>query len=217
MTNTLTTTKKSLLALALVAAGAFSSAQAATVIPYPNKGAENPDTYTFTATADGQVTAFFVGSDAGFTEVLGMTVNGVATGITGLNDHTSHIGDSLVLGNVHAGDSLVFFIAVDNLGLSWFSDKALNGTDGQHVYSAPYDGSNPNFGATIPAGTYIGFEDLLRKDADFNFLDDQFVLTNVSSVTVSGTPLPAALPLFASGLGALGFAGYRRRSKAASR
>jgi hypothetical protein len=30
------------------------------------------------------------------------------------------------------------------------------------------------------------------------------------------TPLPAALPLFASGLGALGFLGWRKRRKAAA-
>ena len=33
-------------------------------------------------------------------------------------------------------------------------------------------------------------------------------------VTISETPLPAALPLFASGLGALGLLGWRRRRKA---
>jgi hypothetical protein len=35
------------------------------------------------------------------------------------------------------------------------------------------------------------------------------------AAVVQTTPLPAALPLFASGLGALGFAGWRRRRKAA--
>jgi hypothetical protein len=36
------------------------------------------------------------------------------------------------------------------------------------------------------------------------------------SVTVTQTPLPAALPLFASGLGALGLLGWRRKRKAAT-
>ena len=31
------------------------------------------------------------------------------------------------------------------------------------------------------------------------------------SITVNQTPLPAALPLFASGLGALGLLGWRRK------
>jgi hypothetical protein len=33
-------------------------------------------------------------------------------------------------------------------------------------------------------------------------------------VSGTGTPLPAALPLFASGLGALGLLGWRRKCKA---
>jgi hypothetical protein len=36
-----------------------------------------------------------------------------------------------------------------------------------------------------------------------------------SSIDVVVTPVPAALPLFATGLGALGFAGWRRRRKRA--
>jgi hypothetical protein len=35
----------------------------------------------------------------------------------------------------------------------------------------------------------------------------------MSQLTVDATPLPAALPLFATGLGALGLLGWRRRSK----
>ncbi len=35
----------------------------------------------------------------------------------------------------------------------------------------------------------------------------------VNSLSVSATPLPAALPLFATGLGALGFLGWRRKRK----
>ena len=48
-------------------------------------------------------------------------------------------------------------------------------------------------------------------DNEFNFL----AIDN-SSLTVAGaaTPLPAALPLFASGLGAMGFLGWRRKRKA---
>lgn len=55
----------------------------------------------------------------------------------------------------------------------------------------------------------------------FNFIgnstqgwpDEGFGIDNVS---VSGTPLPAALPLFATGLGALGLLGWRRKRKAAA-
>ncbi len=107
--------KKTVIVAALVAVSAcaagplVSSAQASTVIPYPNVGVENSGTYTFTAINDGPVTAYFAGSAAGFSEVLGMTVNGIPTGITGLNDHSSVIGNSLVLGNVHAGDYDRFF------------------------------------------------------------------------------------------------------------
>jgi hypothetical protein len=36
-------------------------------------------------------------------------------------------------------------------------------------------------------------------------------------VQISESPLPAALPLFASGLGALGFIGWRRKRKMAAR
>jgi hypothetical protein len=186
--------KKTAIVAALVAVGAcaagplVSSAQASPVIPYPNVGVENSGTYTFTAINDGPVTAYFAGSAAGFSEVLGMTVNGIPTGITGLNDHSSVIGNSLVLGNVHAGDSIVFFdqISPQNTGDIWYSDPTLNGSDGQHVYSAIYDGLTDSIlhvpAGVIPAGVYVGFEDLRRGfGSNFDYLDETFVVTNVAT------------------------------------
>jgi hypothetical protein len=42
------------------------------------------------------------------------------------------------------------------------------------------------------------------------------ILANIETLTVSSTPLPAALSLFATGLGALGLLGWRRKRKAAA-
>jgi hypothetical protein len=43
-----------------------------------------------------------------------------------------------------------------------------------------------------------------------------FFVDDLTIDTASTTPLPAALPMFASGLGALGFLGWRRKRKAAA-
>jgi hypothetical protein len=46
---------------------------------------------------------------------------------------------------------------------------------------------------------------------------DMFIVNNDFLAPTSATPLPAALPLFASGLGGLGLLGWRRKKKAAAR
>src|SRR5262245_61631031 len=188
-----------------------SSAQAGTIIPYPNGGTVNPEVYNFVAAADGDITSYFAGSDAGHSDSIGLLVNGNPTGVIGLNNHTSSLGDSIVLGSVKAGDILTFFLIDFTSGSTWYSDKSKN-VDGntQHAYSAPYPGANPPFGFGIPTGTFIGFEDLsLAQGGDFDYNDDSFVFTNVA--LTSTTPLPATLPLFAGGAGLLGFLGWRRR------
>jgi len=198
--------------IAVAACGVGSSAQAGTIIPYPNPGTPNPEVYTFSAAATGVITAFFAGSDAGHTDSIGMLVNGVPTGIVGLNNHTSSLGDSIVLGNVNAGDVLTFFLVDANTASTWYSDANLN-VDGktQHAYSALYDGLPPPLGVGIPAGTYIGFEDLsLAQGGDFDYNDDSFVFTNVA---INQTPLPAALPLFATGIGGLIVLARRRNRR----
>src|SRR5438445_9672217 len=80
----------SVIACALVVASAQFAV--ADPIPYPTSGAYNPVTYTFTAMASGNITAYFAGSTASYVNELGMLVNGVPTGIVGLNNHTSQIG-----------------------------------------------------------------------------------------------------------------------------
>ena len=100
--------KVGLKVLALLAGAAACAPAIAGPVPYPNPGTENPVTYTFTAQSTGPLIAFFAGSGASFEEEVGMLVNGVDTGVRGLNDHTSAIGDSLSLGMVTAGDTITF-------------------------------------------------------------------------------------------------------------
>ena len=178
---------------------ATPAALRASTIPYPNPGVENPVLYTFTAAVDGDVTAYFFGSTAGFTNELTMLVNGTPTGIQGLNNHTSAHGDSLVLGTVSAGDVLIFEmvnLAPGGVG-PWFSDESLNSDGVNHVYSTPFAGD-----LLVPAGPFVAFEDL-PNGGDLNYNDETFVFTNVA-VSGGETPEPASFTLLALGLAGMG-------------
>lgn len=184
---------------AAVLAASTLGAQAAT-IPYPNIGTEAA-TQTFTAAVTGNISAYFYGTDAGYDSQIGLWVNGVNTGIYGLLNHGSSYGDILNFGTVNAGDQLTFELKVLSTGSSWFSNAALNSDGRNHVYGTTFSGDS-----VIPAGTYIGFEDLPGLgDVDYN--DHQFVFTNVNTAPVSES---SALGLLALGLVGLGFA--RRRT-----
>src|SRR5258706_11015397 len=115
-----------------------------------------------------------------------MLVNGVATGIVGLDNHAAALGVSLNLGAVTAGDTIVFVLVNHTLGDNAYSDRSLNGAyDGgvglNHVYSTPYTQTSPIIDS-IPAGTYVAFEDLRGNDPfnDWNYHDETFVFQNVS-------------------------------------
>jgi hypothetical protein len=210
--------------LALLLCGSGTSALA-DAIPYTGVGV-NSAVYTFTASATGDIIAYFAGSEAGNTSELGMLVNGVSTGVFGLNNHTSGVGQLLNLGSVTTGDVLTFVLRSINSPMlpDAFSNPVLNGPfDGgvgtQHVYSTAYTATSPII-ASIPAGTYVGFEDLPFGSSDLDDNDLTFVFANVGVTTFSSVPGPVAgagLPglILASG-GLLGWWRRKRKAEAAA-
>jgi VPDSG-CTERM motif len=191
--KTLKIMNKKLLSLAIVGLIGSSTSLFADPIPYPNSGTENPITYTFTATASGSITAYFAGSTAAYDNELGMLVNGVSTGVIGLDNQSSFLGQSLTLGSVTAGDVLTFVLQNNTLGMNAYSDPTLNvgydidGSVGHnHVYSTPYTATSPIIDS-IPVGTFVAFEDLQFPNSDFNYNDEDFVFTDVS---VTQTTVP---------------------------
>lgn len=208
-------------AIALLSAAAT---QAATSIPYPDTGRLNPTTYTFKATATGDVVGYFAGSGAGWDEQVALMVNGVAPAASafGLDDHATPVGAAFDFGHVTAGDSLVFVLrASGNPGKFAYSDPTMNGpydslpVGTNHIYSTTY--SDGSLGHAIPAGTYVAFEDLPTTWSDHNYFDDTFVFTNVgtqSTYTSSGVPEPASWALLILGVGGIGAALRTRRARA---
>jgi len=198
-------------AIALVGAARPASADA---IPYPGSGLYNPVTYSFTAASDGDVIAYIVGGfGAGYTNELGLLINGLDTGVYGLNNHASAIGDSLNFGFASAGDTLTFVLKNLSVGASAYSDPGLNvayddpGVVGHnHVFSTDYTATGPVFPG-VPVGIYVGFEDLAFPNADFNYNDESFVFANVKGTAV---PEPASLLLLGAGLTGISFRLRRR-------
>ena len=194
---------KTTLAAALLAITAAGSAFA-DAIPYAGAGTENPVNYTFTAATTGDISAYYLGSTAGYTEYLGLLVNGVDTGVVGLQNHGTGtvLGQQLDFGPVHAGDVLTFYTYVYDISTAWYSNTALNSDGVNHVYSTSYTGPD------APAGTYVAFEDL-AGGGDLNYHDETFVFTNVASTP--SIPEPANLALLVAGLGLVGALARRRR------
>lgn len=186
----------SIAAIALSASLAMS-ANAGT-IPYPNVGTPAPAN-SFTATADGEVYAYFFSSDASYKSRIGLWVDGAQVGDYGLINHSSSYGDSFLFGNVSAGSELVFELQVLSTGGSWYSIATSNSDGENHTYATDFAGD-----ASVPTGTYVAFEDLPSLgDVDYN--DHQFVFTNVTT----SVPEPFSLVLFGLGLAALGYARKR--------
>lgn len=185
---------------------ALSATPASAAIPvYPDGGNQNPFTYSITATASANVIAYFAGVSGSFTNYLGLLVNGVDTGILGLNSQETAPGTALDFGAVNAGDLLTFYIFVETTGDHWYSDQSLNIDGVNHVWSTDYEGGDFD----IPAGTYMTFEDL-PDGGDFNYQDLGFVFTNVS-VIGTAVPEPASWAMMIAGFGLVGAAMRRRR------
>jgi len=205
---TTTRTIRSTIARLLITVSLFAAGPVAVhagPIPYPTPGVENPVLYSFTATSTGTITAYFMGTTAAYENELTMLVNGVGTGIQGLNNQASPLGEALILGSVNAGDSIVFeMINLSPGGVGpWYSVKSMNSDGVNHVYSTDFGGNS-----LVPAGTFVAFEDL-QGGGDLNYNDENFVFTNVS--TSNGVPEPGSLALLGAALAGLAVARRRKR------
>lgn len=176
-------------AATFVAALAIATVATAGPIKYGAPGTVNAASYSFTAVADGEIWAYFVGQTAGFGSDIGLSINGAAPLSYGLQNHSSARGDSYLLGTVQAGDTLVFELRVSHaydgpppLEYSLFSNQSLNPAGEQHIYSYAYAFDSAD--SAIPGGTYIGFEDISPlSGGDRDYDDHEFVFTNVAVVT----------------------------------
>jgi hypothetical protein len=171
-------------------------------IPYSPIGTVAP-TDVFTAIATGSVTGYFYGSSADDDDKVQMcdVTQGYCSSFA-LDNHASAVGASQNFGSVTQGDILVFNL--DNLATGYILSSNPSGSpDGlNHAYGTAYTGGVPG----IPAGTFVGMEDLLRSaPSDFDYNDDEFVFTNVAIAT----PEPASVFMLAIGI--LGLWGMKRR------
>jgi len=213
------------LALLLCGLGTVARADA---IPYLNSGTPNPESYSFTAATTGEIIAYFAGGGAAFDLQLGLLVNGADTGVVGLDNKTSMIGQSLPLGHANAGDALTFVLKTTDGDIikKAYSDPTMNvsydidGSRGhQHVYSTSYTATSPILDP-IPVGTFVSWADQAFPNGDFSYNNLDVVLTKVS-VSVPGPIASVPGPIAGAGLPGLILVGggllcwWRRRQKIA--
>jgi hypothetical protein len=152
-------------------------------------------------------------------EIVGLTVGGTSsasavyiTGYSGFNllyptAYPYTFPTPLLITNSDPSYDTFTVDAAGNLTAASFrGESAAYDASGDYVYlSLTYDG--PGSGTDV-AGL---FQYIVPPSGPLDQTGGDF--GNGDYTTVSSTPLPAALPLFASGLGAMGLLGWRRKRK----
>jgi PEP-CTERM motif len=189
--------KRLILSLAALSVMAIATPVFADVIPYNNIGHIAPTTF-LTASTTGNITGYFFskGGAGDLDEIQMVDVTaGTSSGLLFPNQTTA-VGTSADFGPVTAGDVLIFELVNVTLGNSVFaSDPAFSADHVNHAYITAYSGGV----AGIPPGTYVGTEDEPNGNSDFNYNDDSFVFTNVTT-SASAVPEPSSLCMFGTGI-----------------
>ncbi|GJL66148.1 MAG: hypothetical protein NPIRA05_11190 [Nitrospirales bacterium] len=151
---------------------------------------------------DGNVTATFQGSNAGY-------VSSLYLGDTKLFTSNQTSGSTFDLGNFTAGTQLQFRLEVHNTGQTFYTGNGANNADGlAHAIV------NDSFGQ---GETLVSFEDLLGGgDKDYNDLIFSFSNTNTevdadTNKSLVQNPEPSTVLLLGSGI--IGLAAWRLRKE----
>ena len=203
---------------ALSALLAGSTALFADQIPYPGGGqilTNTPIYATGTTT-----TVYFYGFSAGDRDNVNIidVTHPAQTGSIFPNQSTT-IGSSASIAT-SIGDVLVVEILNASSGKDYYSETGAGpagftaSADGNnHAYVTGYSGGTIGIAGTVIPGLFIGMEDLdSTNGVDWDYNDDQFVLTGVSATPVTTTspvPEPGSIALLGTGL--IGMAGMVRR------
>jgi uncharacterized protein DUF4114/PEP-CTERM motif-containing protein len=156
----------------------------------------------FLVATDGAVEATFLGSDAGYFNILYLD-SPDSWGTGSIFDKSTDYGTQISLGEFNAGTELIFRLFVSNTGLSFYNGEGSRNseTDGlPHAMAITTLLDNDLYLTTV------GFEDL-RGGGDLDYNDFMFSLSNV--IDPPGIPEPSVLLLLAIGL--IGFSLARRR------
>ncbi|MGH6683860.1 MAG: PEP-CTERM sorting domain-containing protein [Pseudolabrys sp.] len=132
--------------------------------------------------------------------------------LTGFNAATASIsgqwttdnqGRDILLNSVSTGNSIAFGSGPDNYSFNSWHPFTISGgfLPGLNTLDFLINNSSVDCGG----------------DCSVNPTALRVEMTATASESSRATPLPAALPLFASGLGAMGFIGWRRKRKTAAR
>ena len=212
----MTRTSFSLIACVLAAAAAPAFALP---IPYNHVGTVAPTTSVIAT--GGSLDLYFYGSSAADNDNIIVTdvTSGWSSGAI-LGNHSTAVGTPYTFSpgsySISAGDVIEFELVNLATGKTYSSIPTDSADGYNHAYMTAYPATGPSAVAGIPAGEFVGFEDLYigttngttcggsnnKSDCDYN--DDEFVF-----VQTSPTPEPGSLALLGSSV--LGAAGLLRR------